>query len=144
MWKVQQLQSLHEALPGGSFSQAGCRLGNLRVPHVLQLLQRLPEDALAFRFRRAPALNRGPDIGRRALLGGLLAGVSLPLFGRLDGRVDKVEDPRLIRPPGALAEVDFLEVCQRCGLCMKVCPTNVINPTLAEAGCPVFGPRGSS
>jgi polyferredoxin len=97
-----------------------------------------PEDALAFRFRWAPALNRGPDIGRRAVLGGLLAGVSLPFFGRLDGRVDKVEDPRLIRPPGALAEGDFLEVCQRCGLCMKVCPTNVINPTLAEAGMSGF------
>ena len=97
-----------------------------------------PEDALAFRFRVAPALNRGPDIGRRAVLGGLLAGISLPFFGRLDGRVDKVEDPRLIRPPGALAEVDFLEVCQRCGLCMKACPTNVINPTLAEAGMSGF------
>jgi len=56
------------------------------------------------------------------------------LLGRLDGRVDKVEDPRLIRPPGSLAEADFLQTCQRCGLCMRVCPTNVINPTLAEAG----------
>jgi len=93
-----------------------------------------PEDALAFRFRWAPAFNRGPDMGRRAILGGLLAGVSLPLLGRLDGRVDKVEDPRLIRPPGSLAEADFLQTCQRCGLCMRVCPTNVINPTLAEAG----------
>lgn len=97
-----------------------------------------PEDALAFRFRWAPAAGRRPDIGRRAILGGLLAGVSLPLLGRLDGRVDKVEDPRLIRPPGALAEADFLQTCQRCGLCMRACPTNVINPTLAEAGMAGF------
>jgi ferredoxin len=68
----------------------------------------------------------------------MLAGLSLPLFGRLDGRVDKVEDPRLIRPPGALVEGDFLEACQRCGLCMRACPTNVINPTLAEAGMSGF------
>jgi polyferredoxin/formate hydrogenlyase subunit 6/NADH:ubiquinone oxidoreductase subunit I len=93
-----------------------------------------PEDALAFRFRWASALNRGPDIGRRAVLGGLLSGVALPLLGRLDGRMDKVEDPRLIRPPGSLMEADFLRTCQRCGLCMRVCPTNVINPALAEAG----------
>ena len=33
-----------------------------------------------------------------------------------------------------MSEEKFLELCQRCGLCMKVCPTNVINPTLAEAG----------
>ena len=97
-----------------------------------------PEDALVFRFRWAPGSNRSPDIGRRAVLGGLLAGVSLPLLGRLDGFVDKASDPRLIRPPGALAEDDFLELCQRCGLCMKACPTNVINPTLAEAGMAGF------
>jgi ferredoxin len=97
-----------------------------------------PEDALAFRFRWAPGGNRRADMGRRVVLGGLLAGVSLPFLGRLDGLVDKASDPRLIRPPGALAEADFLELCQRCGLCMKACPTNVINPALAEAGMPGF------
>jgi polyferredoxin/formate hydrogenlyase subunit 6/NADH:ubiquinone oxidoreductase subunit I len=93
-----------------------------------------PEDALAFRFAWRPERNHQPDIGKRAVLSGLAAGISFPLLGRLDGRIDKVSDPRLIRPPGALAEIEFLELCQRCGLCMKVCPTNVINPTLAEAG----------
>jgi len=75
-----------------------------------------------------------PDMGRRAVLGGVLAGISLPLLGRLDGQVHKVSDPRLIRPPGSCPEKDFLRLCQRCGLCMKVCPTNGINPTLGEAG----------
>ena len=28
--------------------------------------------------------------------------------------------------------------CIRCGACMKVCPTNVINPTLTEAGMAGF------
>ncbi len=97
-----------------------------------------PEDALSFRFRWSPKLNPGPDMGRRAVLGGLLGGVSLPLLGRLDGQVHKVSDPRLIRPPGSLPETDFLRLCQRCGLCMKVCPTNVINPTLGEAGMAGF------
>jgi formate hydrogenlyase subunit 6/NADH:ubiquinone oxidoreductase subunit I len=83
-------------------------------------------------------LARQPDIGRRALIGGLLAGVSIPFLGRLDGQIDKVPDPRLIRPPGAQPEEQFLELCQRCGLCMKVCPTNVINPTLGEAGMAGF------
>jgi polyferredoxin len=97
-----------------------------------------PEDALAFRFRWTKSFNPKPDIGRRAVLGGLLAGFSLPLLGRLDGRLDKVADPRLIRPPGSLVETNFLELCQRCGLCMKVCPTNAINPTLGEAGMAGF------
>jgi polyferredoxin len=97
-----------------------------------------PDDALSFRFRWSPKLNPGPDMGRRAVLGGLIGGISLPLLGRLDGQVHKVSDPRLIRPPGSLSEPDFLRLCQRCGLCMKVCPTNVINPTLGEAGMAGF------
>jgi len=97
-----------------------------------------PEDALAFKFKWTPKLARQPDIGKRALIGGLLAGVSIPFLGRLDGQIDKVPDPRLIRPPGAQPEEQFLELCQRCGLCMKVCPTNVINPTLGEAGMAGF------
>ena len=97
-----------------------------------------PEDALAFKFNWTFKPNRPPDIGKRALLGGLLAGISIPFLGRLDGQIDKISDPRLIRPPGSLPENKFLELCQRCGQCMKVCPTNVINPTLAEAGVAGF------
>jgi len=97
-----------------------------------------PEDAVAFRFRWPFKQNKGPDMGRRAVLGGLTAGVALPLFGGLDGQGIRVSDPRLIRPPGSLEEKAFLELCQRCGLCMKVCPTNAINPTLTEAGLAGF------
>ncbi|MFA5865388.1 MAG: 4Fe-4S dicluster domain-containing protein [Phycisphaerae bacterium] len=37
-----------------------------------------------------------------------------------------------IRPPGSLAEEDFLARCIRCGACMNVCPTNVIQPAKSE------------
>ena len=97
-----------------------------------------PEGALSFRFRWSPKSNRGPDMGRRAVLGGLVGGISLPLLAKLDGHAHHASDPRLIRPPGALPEKDFLQLCQRCGLCMKACPTNVVNPTLAEAGMAGF------
>ncbi len=43
-------------------------------------------------------------------------------------------EPELVRPPGALNEEEFLGRCARCGECMKVCPTNVIQPSLAKAG----------
>jgi len=97
-----------------------------------------PESAIAFKFRWPLQTNKRPDMGRRALLGGLTAGISLPFLGRLDGIIHKVSDARLIRPPGSLPEKKFLTLCQRCGLCMKVCPTNVINPTLSEAGMAGF------
>ncbi|MBC8431792.1 MAG: 4Fe-4S binding protein [Desulfobacterales bacterium] len=97
-----------------------------------------PEDAISFEFRWPLVKNKAPDMGRRAVLGGLTAGVALPFLGRLDGQIHKVSDSRLIRPPGSIPENDFLTLCQRCGLCMKACPTNVINPALTEAGMAGF------
>jgi ferredoxin len=40
----------------------------------------------------------------------------------------------LIRPPGALDEERFLARCLRCGQCMRICPANIIQPALLEAG----------
>ena len=43
-------------------------------------------------------------------------------------------NPGLIRPPGARPEREFLQRCTACGLCMKICPTGGLQPTLTEAG----------
>ena len=53
---------------------------------------------------------------------------------RLAGAAGGSRNAALIRPPGALAEADFLARCIKCGQCMRVCPTNVIHPALLEAG----------
>ena len=125
---VKSCQGAASPKPGHDWENAECLM-------CFNCFDSCPTGALSFRFRWAsPRLKRGPDMGRRALLAGLVGGISLPLFGRLDGHIHKVADPRLIRPPGALSEKEFLTFCQRCGLCMKACPTNVINPTLTEAG----------
>jgi len=39
-----------------------------------------------------------------------------------------------MRPPGAGSEDTFTDLCVRCGKCMKVCPTNVLQPVLLQAG----------
>lgn len=96
------------------------------------------EDALAFRAGGLLRMPAKTDMGRRAVMTGLLAGVSLPLLGRLDGKMDVMDAPALMRPPGSLAEAEFLDRCQRCGLCMKACPTHVIHPALTEAGLSGF------
>jgi polyferredoxin len=128
---TKRCQGAASPIPGQDWENAECVA-------CFNCFNACPEDALAFKLRWSRQLNKRPDMGRRAVLGGLAAGISLPLLGRLDGQLHKVSDPRLIRPPGALPEGDFLRLCQRCGLCMKVCPTNVINPTLAEAGMAGF------
>ncbi len=50
----------------------------------------------------------------------------------------------LLRPPGAIAEPDFLAVCTRCGDCSDACPHDAIReaaPRLREAaGTPILEP----
>jgi MauM/NapG family ferredoxin protein len=55
---------------------------------------------------------------------------------------DYIRHPSIIRPPAALKESTFLNRCIRCGNCMKVCPTNALQPVLIEAGArAIWSPR---
>ena len=93
-----------------------------------------PHDSLVFRFFRHEKEVASPDLGRRRTLTGLAAGaIAVPLM-RADTAMGKSRNERLLRPPGALDEPDFLSRCIRCGECMKVCPNNSLHPTLGEAG----------
>jgi formate hydrogenlyase subunit 6/NADH:ubiquinone oxidoreductase subunit I len=75
------------------------------------------------------------NLSRRVLVGSSLAGAASGLLFQAGARGQgKSFNPALIRPPGAVAEEEFLARCIRCGECMKVCPTNAIQPTLFEAG----------
>jgi ferredoxin len=70
---------------------------------------------------------------RRAALvaGGAAAAVG---FFSFTGLARATKNANLIRPPGGRPETDMLALCSRCGQCMKVCPTNVLQPAVAEAG----------
>ncbi len=51
-----------------------------------------------------------------------------------------------LRPPGVNDQEEFLSKCIRCGLCMRVCPTGALQPSIGESGwvgfwTPVFVPR---
>jgi len=47
---------------------------------------------------------------------------------------DKDPKKAVIRPPGSLREIEFADRCVRCGNCMKVCPTNGLQPVFMQAG----------
>jgi polyferredoxin len=91
----------------------------------------------AIHWGRRPRKQHVHDPSRRALLkaGGLAFIGGFFLFTGL-GRIQR--NAHLIRPPGARAELDFLVTCARCGQCMKVCPTNVIQPAVFDAGVEGF------
>jgi ferredoxin-type protein NapG len=53
--------------------------------------------------------------------------------------------PRLLRPPGAIVEKDFLEACTRCDACIVACPRQALLPAGREMGehaegTPIFVP----
>jgi len=59
--------------------------------------------------------------------------VALPGM-RIANWPDKGYSEKVIRPPGAVEERDFLSRCIRCAECMKVCPNNALHPAFFEAG----------
>lgn len=69
-----------------------------------------------------------PDVSRRGFVISLASGVLAVPAIRLSNKIGANWDHRVIRPPGSLAEPEFLKSCIKCGQCMRVCPTNVIQP----------------
>ena len=72
------------------------------------------------------------DPGRREVLTGVvLAATGAALAGVEPIRKRQPAD--LIRPPGARL-TDFESLCIRCGECVRVCPTQGLQPSLLEGG----------
>jgi ferredoxin len=85
------------------------------------------------------------DLNRRRLVQSFAIGIGWAAMARTgistktarDSKI-KTSSPYLLRPPGALPEDEFLDTCIRCGECMKVCPTNGLQPAVTEAGMEGF------
>ncbi|MEM9490258.1 MAG: 4Fe-4S dicluster domain-containing protein [Myxococcota bacterium] len=121
-----------------------------------------PEDALSYRMAPLPIKDRivgsikkgtatlfgrkviskdpnteikWPDIPRRRWLFAGIAGVLAYPFLRLSKAVNQRGfHEKAIRPPGSVAEKEFLERCIKCDQCINVCPTNVLQPSTLEEG----------
>ncbi|MGD0615499.1 MAG: 4Fe-4S binding protein, partial [Verrucomicrobiota bacterium] len=84
--------------------------------------------------RSAAGEVQSPGLTRRGFFVAAFAGVAAVPAVRLAGNLDQNWSSGLVRPPGALSEKEFLDRCLKCGQCMRVCPTNVLQPALLEAG----------
>ncbi len=87
------------------------------------------------------------DHDRRAVLAGTVKGAcTVGLIGALLAiPARRRAEAVALRPPGAVAETDFLAACVRCGLCVKDCPYDTLKlsdlgdgPTV---GTPFFNAR---
>ncbi|MEX0325845.1 MAG: 4Fe-4S dicluster domain-containing protein [Puniceicoccaceae bacterium] len=98
-----------------------------------------PVDAISFSFmpNKEHEVAGPPLPGRRAALASLL-GVAGYAVARASGDSDANFNKKVIRPPGSVAEEGFLERCIKCDQCIRVCPTNVLQPTVMEAGLEGF------
>jgi polyferredoxin len=117
-----------------NISTADCNL-------CMECLAQCPSDKIDFKFSK-PIFDRPVvNLSRRAILGSIAAGITLPLI--LQTRtMAKQPDPSLIRPPGAQPEEIFTGLCVRCGECMKICIGNALQPSFLEAGIEgVFTPK---
>jgi polyferredoxin len=129
-----------DPIPGAIWRKAECHL-------CFNCVGDCPQHALRVTFATPPAnAIDAPQLQRRRLLGSLALGAGLLPVVRGASVFGSEPDPRLVRPPGSLAESKFLERCIRCGQCMKVCPTNALHPAVAETGIeglwtPVLVPR---
>ena len=131
-----------DPIPGVPWRKAECVL-------CMNCVGDCPESGIQFHFF-LPAPNtstvEGADLKRRKVLAGLAAGAAaIPLLRANTGLRSEPHE-RLIRPPAALDEQQFLARCIRCGECMKACPNNALHPALSEAGwegvwTPVLVPR---
>jgi polyferredoxin len=150
---------------GASDPQAALRKSECFV--CFNCIDDCPEDALTFKLAPVPVKHRivgkirdgaatlfgkpliskhleteikGPAMPRRRWLFAAIAGFLSYPFLRLSAAVNKRNfHEKAIRPPGSVAEAEFLERCIKCDQCVNVCPTNVLQPsTLAQGGLEGF------
>ena len=89
-----------------------------------------PHDALSFDF--VPARKHevpAPDLRLRGSVLAAVTGFLFTPFARVGASGSKdFSATGMIRPPGSCEENEFLQRCIKCDQCIRVCPTNVLQP----------------
>ncbi|RJR26380.1 MAG: 4Fe-4S binding protein [Desulfobacteraceae bacterium] len=128
--------------PMGAISESFTLTSYSECVACLRCREICPEKAISFKWSGNPdSAKAAVNLSRRKILkaGAVgMAGAAVTMTGlkHLHGG----EEPRplkssnLIRPPGALPEVEFQARCVRCGECSKACPTNTLQPVWLVAG----------
>jgi polyferredoxin/Pyruvate/2-oxoacid:ferredoxin oxidoreductase delta subunit len=123
------------ACPVCNRCQVECKMnaipeGNVKETHKVECIEcfncseKCPPKAksISYRFRWSPYHSK-PDFSRRQFLGATVTGIAtLSLFGIQIN--SKNAAAKIIRPPGAIPEEDFMDKCTRCLECVRICASN--------------------
>ncbi|TKB27170.1 4Fe-4S binding protein [Desulfopila sp. IMCC35006] len=121
---------------------SNCRMGAIDDDRKIDMgsctlcyecVEKCPRQIIGFDFALIGRKNSRPSLSRRKFIGAALLGFLLPSVKGVAVQA-KNPDPLLIRPPGALAEKEFLQRCVRCAECIQVCLGNALQPSLFQAG----------
>jgi len=119
--------------------EGGCEpAGNIRISECVLCFNcraDCKDEVISYQTRKSLAGElTNPDISRRGFVLSLASGVfAAPVMG-LSGKLADNWHHKVIRPPGSLAEEEFLKRCLKCGQCIRVCPTNVLQPAGINGG----------
>ena len=102
------------------------------VGYFFNGLIRLKNIITFYRKQEEPLKTKG-GLTRRSFLFGLYL-LLIKLFSPNYKRLEATPASRALRPPGALPEEQFNNVCLKCGTCMQVCPTGGLLPAGLEFG----------
>ncbi|MBF0309941.1 MAG: 4Fe-4S binding protein [Magnetococcales bacterium] len=121
------------------FCQGGCdphdRLRVSECHLCFNCLEQCPEGALRYGMvAEGDSVHRSLDLDKRRLLETVVAVAVFHPMANAALSSHAAAMPGVIRPPGSLPEADFLARCIKCAQCMRVCPTNVLQPALLEGG----------
>lgn len=88
-------------------------------------------SAVRFSYLR-PTRPDLPELSRRGTLVALAGGTAAVLLriGVAPARTGRT----LLRPPGSVDEETFVDLCIRCGACMRVCPPGILMPARLAGG----------
>jgi polyferredoxin/ferredoxin len=154
-WNIWQIGKTQESCSNCGLCETDCEggcepSGHIKTPECVlcfNCLHTCKDNLITYSTNLSAAKPvTKPDITRRGFVFSIAAGLAGTTGLRLSKTFGANWNNEIIRPPGAVGEEEFLKRCIKCGQCMRVCPTNVIQPAGLDKGIeslwtPIFNNR---
>ncbi|MGB8226113.1 MAG: 4Fe-4S binding protein [Sedimentisphaerales bacterium] len=136
LWRINRNSNCTDCKLCNAHCQGSCQPSEtLKQSECILCLNCLDDckfNAIDFSTASSDTVQVSPDLSRRGFLAAAFTGLlAMPAFKLLAYSKDS---EGIVRPPGALSEKEFIKRCLKCGQCMRICPTNVIQPAGIESG----------